>query len=144
MASIFDVAKYILLKEGRMSTWKLQKLCYYSQAWSIAWTERPIFEEEFEAWANGPVCPDLFYSHQGMFSCSAEDIPKGDPKNLTDEQKETIDIIIRDYGRLSPYELRELTHREEPWKSARAGIPEGAYSHAPITKGSMGMYYGSL
>ena len=42
MASVFDVAKYILQKSGSMSTWKLQKLCYYSQAWSLAWTEAPI------------------------------------------------------------------------------------------------------
>ena len=55
MASVFDVAKYILHKSGRLSTWKLQKLCYYAQAWEIAWTETPIFEEDFEAWANGPV-----------------------------------------------------------------------------------------
>lgn len=32
MANIFDVAKYILLKRGRMSVMKLQKLRYYSQA----------------------------------------------------------------------------------------------------------------
>ena len=56
MASVFDVAKYILNNKGRMSTWKLQKLCYYSQAWSLAWTETPLFEEDFEAWKNGPVC----------------------------------------------------------------------------------------
>lgn len=39
VAAVFDVAKYILEKQGRMSTWKLQKLCYYSQAWSLAWTD---------------------------------------------------------------------------------------------------------
>ena len=32
MATVFDVAKYILKKQGKMSTWKLQKLCYYAQA----------------------------------------------------------------------------------------------------------------
>ena len=47
MASVFDVAKYILKQAGEMSTWKLQKLCYYSQAWSLAWTEHELFSEEF-------------------------------------------------------------------------------------------------
>lgn len=144
MASVFDVAKYILEKEGKMSAWKLQKLCYYAQAWSLAWTENPIFEEEFQAWANGPACPDLFRLHQGKFSCSAEDMTKGDPNNLNDDQKETVDIIIRDYGKMDPYELRELTHSEDPWKNARQGIPEGAYCDNPITTDSMGEYYGSL
>ena len=144
MASVFDVAKYILIKEGKMSTWKLQKLCYYSQAWSIAWTEEPIFPEDFEAWANGPVCPELFHAHQGMFSISADDLTKGDPDNLTDDQKETINIVLNDYGKMEPYELREITHREEPWKNARTGLPEGAYSHSIISKESLGSYYGSL
>ena len=30
---------------------KLQKLVYYSQAWSLIWDEKPLFEEEIEAWA---------------------------------------------------------------------------------------------
>lgn len=32
MANVFDVAAYILEKEGEMTTMKLQKLCYYAQA----------------------------------------------------------------------------------------------------------------
>lgn len=30
MASVFDVAKYILHKQGQMTTMKLEKLTYYS------------------------------------------------------------------------------------------------------------------
>lgn len=46
MANIFDTAKYILEKSGSMSTMKLQKLCYYSQAWSLVWDDSPLFEED--------------------------------------------------------------------------------------------------
>ena len=35
--SVFDVATYILQKRGDMSCMKLQKLCYYAQAWSLVW-----------------------------------------------------------------------------------------------------------
>jgi uncharacterized phage-associated protein len=35
MTSVFDVAQYILRRKGQMTTWKLQKLVYYSQAWSL-------------------------------------------------------------------------------------------------------------
>jgi uncharacterized phage-associated protein len=41
MASVHDVAAYILKKLGTMSTMKLQKLCYYGQGWSLAWDEKP-------------------------------------------------------------------------------------------------------
>ena len=111
MATVFDVAKYILLKKGVISTWKLQKLCYYSQAWHLAWTGRPIFGEDFEAWANGPVCPELFYAHKGMFSVCADDLPKGDARFLTDDEKDSINVVLRDYGDMEPYALRELDRK---------------------------------
>ena len=144
MASVFDVATYILETLGNMSTWKLQKLCYYSQAWSLAWTEEPIFEEDFQAWANGPVCPELFYEHQGRFTVSVVDISRGNSNNLTEDQKDTIDVVLNDYGSMEPFELRELSHKEDPWKDARYGLSDEAYSQALITKEAMGAYYGSL
>lgn len=144
MADVFDVAKYILNKMGKISTWKLQKLCYYSQAWHIAWTEHPIFDEDFEAWSNGPVCPELFKQHQGLFMVSEENFSFGDISNLTDDQKESIDIILRDYGNMSPYELRELTHREQPWKETRGDLPDFVRSNKVISKDLMGDFYSSL
>lgn len=144
MANVFDVAKYILGKQGKISTWKLQKLCYYSQAWSLAWTELPLFEEDFEAWSNGPVCPELFHDHRGKFVVCADDISKGNPSDLNADQQDTINQVLEHYGDWEPFALREQTHAEKPWKEARAGIPEGAPSQAVITKESMGEYYGAL
>ena len=59
MASVFDVAAYILERQGPMTTWKLQKLVYYSQAWSLVWDDDVLFPEEIEACANGPVVREL-------------------------------------------------------------------------------------
>ena len=144
MATVFDVAKYILTKKECISTWKLQKLCYYAQAWSLAWTEKPLFEEEFEAWVNGPVCPALFNEHRGCFNIRARDLRHGDEKALSDDEKDTIDVVLKDYGDMEPYELRELTHTEEPWRNARSGVPDNAYCSNVITKDSMGSFYGGL
>ena len=66
--TVFDIAKYILHQRGQMSTMKLQKLCYYAQAWSLVWDDTPLFDEDFSAWRNGPVCEPLFYATKGMFS----------------------------------------------------------------------------
>ena len=144
MANVFDVAKYILQKQGAMSTWKLQKLCYYSQAWQLAWTGKPLFEEEFEAWTNGPVCRELFNAHRGSFWIDEAMIDKGDPSNLNADEQETIDIVLHGYGDREPYDLREQTHSEPPWKDARVGLPDSAPSQRIISKDSMGSYYGSL
>ncbi|MDC7291062.1 DUF4065 domain-containing protein [Blautia schinkii] len=74
MANVFDTAKYILEQSGTMSTMKLQKLCYYSQAWSLVWDDSPLFNEDFQAWTNGPVCSELFFKTQGKYSVSTRQV----------------------------------------------------------------------
>lgn len=68
--SAHDVAAYILHKQGPMTVWKLHKLLYYSQAWHLAWEDEPLFGERIEAWANGPVVPDLYPLHKGLLTVS--------------------------------------------------------------------------
>jgi len=144
MTTIFDVAKYILEQKGAMTTMKLQKLCYYSQAWSLAWDEVPLFEEDFEAWANGPVCRKLYSYHRKKFEVDASDFYLGDSKNLSATQKETIDVVLAFYGDKSPVWLSELTHSENPWKDARRGVEPGDYCDNIITKRAMQEYYSGL
>lgn len=143
MATIFDVAKYVLEKQGRLSTMKLQKLCYYCQAWSLVWDDEPLFNEEFRAWANGPVCRELFTATQGRFSVSAED-EDGSSANLSKNQKDTIDKVLEHYAPHDAQWLSRLTHMEDPWKQARNGFPDGVSSDSIISKESMAIYYGGL
>lgn len=143
MANVFDTAKYILEKLGEMSTMKLQKLCYYAQAWSLVWDDAPLFDEEFEAWANGPVCPELFYKTQGIFSVTAKD-ETGGIGDLSENQKDTIDTVLEHYGNHNAQWLSQLTHMEDPWNEARKGVPIGVGCSNIITKESMAMYYGGL
>lgn len=143
MANVFDAAAYILEKKGTMSTMKLQKLCYYAQAWSLVWDDEPLFEEEFEAWANGPVCRELFFKTQGQYSVSVSDETGGEG-NLTDNQKDTIDQVLAHYGDRNAQWLSQLTHMEAPWNEARAGVPVGAGCNRIISKESMAIYYGGL
>lgn len=144
VVTVFDVAKYILENQGSMSTWKLQKLCYYSQAWSLAWTAKPLFDENFEAWRNGPVCPPLFHVHKGMFMVDASLFKEADSSGLNDEEKDTIDTVLESYGNKEPYELRAMTHAEAPWKDMRRGLGDFDNGNAVITKDAMYDYYGSL
>lgn len=143
MATVFDTAAYILHKKGKMSTMKLQKLCYYAQAWALVWDDEPLFEEEFEAWANGPVCKELFNWTKGRYSVTESD-EKGDWTKLTDGQKDTIDQVLDYYGGHDAQWLSQLTHLEDPWNEARKGVAPGAVCDNIITKESMAMYYGSL
>lgn len=142
MPNVFDVAAYILQRLGPMTTWKLQKLVYYAQAWSLVWDDDALFPEEIEAWANGPVVRDLYDVHRGHFRIG--EMPRGDPSRLDENQRDTIDRVLEFYGHRSPQWLSDLTHMEDPWREARSGVPEGARSGTIIFKEKMAEYYSSL
>jgi len=144
MASVFDVARYILERKKILTTVKLQKLVYYCQAWSLVWDEQPLFDEEIQAWANGPVVPDLFQCHKGKFQVTSSDIPYGDTTNLDDLQKETINAVLEYYGEKSAQWLVDLSHLEEPWRNARGKCGTGEYCSSVISQGAMIEYYSGL
>lgn len=143
MANVFDVATYILEQNGSMSAMKLQKLCYYAKAWYLVWAEKEMFPERIEAWANGPVVPELFRAHQGMFRISPEGL-RGNSEALTADQKDALDKVLAFYGDKDPQWLSDLTHMEDPWRVARHGIPDGVRSDREIANETMAEYYGSL
>ena len=147
MATVFDVGKYIVDKLGIIDTWKLQKLVYYCQAWSLVWDEQPLFDAKIEAWANGPVCRELFNRHKGMYEVGPDDLAvwkDANPNDLTNDEKETIDSVLEHYASMPGYELRELTHLEQPWNDARQGVPLMMPCENEITHSMMRRYYGSL
>lgn len=141
--NVKDVAAYILQQCGDMTAMKLQKLVYYSQAWSLVWDERPLFPEPIEAWANGPVCPALYEEHRGRFLLEGNAII-GDPDALDDTGKDTVNAVLRFYGDKSAQWLSDLTHSEAPWLSARRNLAPGERSSQRISVSSMAEYYGSL
>ena len=149
MVSACDVACYILNElapentNGSVTSWKLQKLVYYCQAWSLVWDERELFPERFEAWADGPVCPDLYQQHKGRFHLRAGDIP-GSPDALDAIGAETIDAVLEFYGDKAGRYLSDLTHMERPWREAREGTPPGMRSRQEISSEIMAEYYGAL
>ena len=140
--NVFDVAAHILQKHGSMTAMKLQKLVYYCQAWSLVWDEQPLFSEEIQAWANGPVVYELFDLHRGKFKVHS--IRKGSPDKLNNTQKETIFAVLKHYGDKSSQWLSDLAHMEKPWREARQGLPDNVRGHNEITHASMMAYYGGL
>ena len=139
---VFDIAAYILERMGAMTTMKLQKLVYYSQAWSLVWDEKRLFKENIEAWANGPVIRNLFDYHRGMYEISS--MPLGNPRLLNQEQQDTVDAVLEYYGHRSAQWLIELTHMEDPWIQARKGLPKLERGNRVIPLDAIADYYSSL
>ena len=143
MPTARDVAQYILETLGATSTIKLQKLVYYCQAWALVWTAKPLFADRIEAWANGPVIPNLYFAHQGKLSVSPEDAI-GDSSALSLLDKQVVDSVLPTYSDKKPFWLVELTHLEEPWKEARHGYFPGQRCNVEISHASMAEYYSGL
>lgn len=144
--NIFDVAKYVAENVPNITAMKLQKLVYYCQSWSLAWDDEPLFEEDFQAWANGPVNYELYSIHRGLYKIEPDlfDHRLSEDDEFTQDQLETIQSVLEHYGDKSPHYLSELTHKENPWKETRKNTPLGESSNEVITKELMQEYYGGL
>ena len=135
----FDVAEYIIRKRGgTIRALKLQKLVYYSQAWSLVWDEAPLFGEKIEAWRKGPVVPQLYFKHEKQLDVATVG---GNADALCEAQRKTVDDVLLYYGSHTSEWLCELTHRERPWKDARGDLAPEARGNAEITLESMAEYY---
>lgn len=123
---VLDVSAYIfrrLRKLGLVEALKLQKLLYYSNAWSLADRGVPMFSDEIQAWKHGPVVAAIYPLHRGEIELATW--PHGDADALAAADKDHVDNIIDTYGGLSGWRLRNLTHNERPWKEAWAKAQQG-------------------
>ncbi len=144
MATIFDVAKYILEKQGEITAMKLQKLSFYVKAWALVWDEEELFSEDFEAWANGAVSPVLYNKHRGMFKVTANIVEDANSVDFTLVQEETIDKVLEFYGNYTAQQLSDINHQESPWLDARGDLSPSARCNTIITSASMSEYYSGV
>lgn len=145
MAHVQDVAAYILAKRGAMTAMKLQKLCYFCFGYHLAWEGRGLFNEHFEAWANGPVSPALYRLHRGRLTLQPGDIA-GNPDALDDDDRESVDLVLEAYGDFTAHQLSQITHNSQPWMAARrrAGVRALERSTAVIKEPDIFDYFDAL
>lgn len=141
--NVFDAARFILNRTGRITAMKLQRLCYYTQAWSLVWDGCAMFRERIEAWANGPIVPVLYHVHDGKFTVDRRTIP-GNSRRLGSEQRKTTIAVLDYYGNKSTHWLTQLVHAESPWLEARGPLKRGEPGTATIGVRAMADYYWSL
>lgn len=141
MLKVGEVAKWFLSIES-MNNLKLQKLCYYAQAWYLAVSNKRLMDTRFEAWVHGPVSPELYqqYKKWGWY-----DIGKYYGQlNISQHIQEFLKIIYNMYGGFTGDELEELTHNEKPWNEARQDLDKNVYSQNEIDENTMKEYYRGL
>ena len=140
--SILNVAKCILDKLGYVSTMKLQKLAFYSQAYALVTTGAPLFDDDFEAWKNGPVSPRLYSYHRHRYIIGSEDLHVDAVRPYVESaSEEIINTVLNAIGSYDGNQLSSLTHNEQPWISARGTCAPGASCSTVISKGSIRDFY---
>ncbi|WP_436492226.1 type II toxin-antitoxin system antitoxin SocA domain-containing protein [Actinokineospora sp. HUAS TT18] len=142
MADVHDVAAAILAETGPDSPMRLQKLLYYVQGWHLAMSGKPVFPDRIEAWRAGPVVPEVYKHHEGKREVACWD--EGDPDRLDAEYRETIRWVVARYEGFDRHQLSAMTHDEEPWRVARAGLSDDEPSSRPLSPKVMADYFGRL
>ncbi len=136
--TIFDIANTFLAFES-MTHKKLQKLCYYAQAWHLALYKKKLFDNDFQAWIHGPVCPELYREYKDYRWLEIEQTDCDN--NLNNEIGDFLNEVYYTYGEFSGDDLEYLTHKEDPWKKARKDLEEWEPSHEKISEEIMKEYY---
>lgn len=123
---------------------QLQKLLYYAHGWSLALFDRPLLNEQIEAWKYGPVVPSVYkafkrYGNQPIqdpatiFSPElGERIAPRMPHDINDADtaRQLIARVFKLYGHIDGLQLSAMAHAPDtPWSEIYqkygGEIPEG-------------------
>lgn len=149
------VTDYVNSKGETISPKKLQKLIFYVEAWHLVHFNKPLIDEDFEAWVHGPVVPELYhelkkfkFNNIKIINDELESVTERIEKvaknnNLSNDQLELIYSVLNKYASLTSFELELLTHNESPWIDARDGIPPHERCTNIIAKNKMKIFYSS-
>ena len=143
MRTVFEVANWFLHKEP-MSHKKVQKLCYYTQAWNYALKRAPFIDTNFEAWVHGPVSRQLYEKYAGSGFCDLFPDSAVPSSDFTSEEREHLESVWVTYGEHTGNSLEALTHSEPPWINARAGCGDDERCEKCIEPEDMTTYYRSI
>ncbi|NGX32563.1 MAG: hypothetical protein K1060chlam4_00611 [Candidatus Anoxychlamydiales bacterium] len=148
VAAVADYFIYLGSKDKTkaVSNKKLQKLVYYSQAWSLVLNNKILFDDKIEAWIHGPVIPILYkkYKKFGFQHLSMNDHNYKPEKKIPKDILNLLNEVWRIYGKYDADYLELLTHEEDPWIITRNNIDPKVISSKTIPVDLMKIFYTSL
>lgn len=109
---------------------KLQKLIYFSHGWDLALFDKPLVDEEIQAWDYGPVIPSVYHEFK-KFGASPITQYATDYDSAAQEvvvpriplQDESVKLLLKVweiYGGYTGIQLSNLTHlADTAWSKAR-------------------------
>ncbi len=138
------VTRYILGKSADITPLALQKLLYYAQAFFYALNRTELFTTPCQAWQHGPVYPSVYFQFR-EYGADPLDKPTEELATnihgLSNNEIQFLDCVIDTFGRYSGSFLRNMTHKETPWKEARGNLSEEDRCTAEISRESIHRYF---
>ena len=122
-------------REG-ITNLKLQKILYFAQAYYLAKFNKPLFNNNIEAWEYGPVVPDVYRKFKKYGSNPI--ILEEDESSLSEKDKEILKEVWETFGGYSASRLVDIAHAHTPWKDAYDSEDK------IISNKSLGEYYRPL
>ncbi|EMB62836.1 type II toxin-antitoxin system antitoxin SocA domain-containing protein [Streptococcus mutans] len=128
-------ANYLLSKNDEITPLALQKLLYYVQGFSYAFTGKFMFQSDCESWVHGPVYRDIYFKYQ-KFGWEPIVFEKDYDYEtfFTSQEIQLLDSIVKNLSVYSGKVLEKFTHEESPWLSARGELKEDEPSANIIAK----------
>lgn len=146
MYNIFTIANWFLQQES-MDHKKLQKLCYYAQAWSLALNNKRLIDDVFEGWAHGPVCRNLWNhlkKYPYYYKISSKEFEQQSEIINNTEDLKLLDRIWETYKEYDGIDLECMTHNETPWINTRSKLSNYEIGKEIINEDDMRDYYSKL
>jgi uncharacterized phage-associated protein len=100
-------------------------MVFFAHGWMLGLHDRPMVDEEFEAWRYGPVNPSVYYglSHRRGDPIEQEDmirLHEGDQSTFDETEIALLDDVFKVYSKFSGMELSGITHEDgSPWSEAK-------------------------
>lgn len=116
---------------------KLQKLLYYAQGWSLTEYEQPLFDDRIEAWSHGPAVHSVWKRFEPSGKRPLVDEVPAQRPEVDDAALRLVRSVWTRYGAHSAWSLADLSHQEEPWVTARAGLAPAARSNREIDRSAL-------
>lgn len=119
---IFNYVNYILTKYSDshpdITPMKLQKLLFYTKAWSLV-AGKKLIPEKFIHMKYGPV-NQAVYDEYKSFCKDPITKPEGEPESfINPEHIPLVDFILENYVDYHALTLSAMTHVEVPWKNTK-------------------------
>ena len=110
------VLEYVSKKHGAINVFKLNSLLYIMQASHLHYYNKPLFDEDFEAWMAGPTLPSVWKRYRRFGGGS---IISGDFQYTIEEEVMTfLNDIIEMFGECDESNLNDMLISQKAYKDA--------------------------